>query len=219
MMKAGPLVVLILLQLCAVALPSRSAAEDEGVGSDRTGPYVGVRVAGGLPLFDGEEIVSAPDRFDKKAETTVGVGARMGWRLHPLLAIEAQYEWMSNFRVRVRETTCADIEAHVLTANARIFLPFESVHLYAMAGAGAAQWDVNIHEATFSSNNSCGPSPDLRNRGESWEFTARYGTGMDIYLSRHVLINLEYSILVSDEEILDARIPYMSFGAGLQYRF
>ena len=218
-MRVGRIVVFVLIHAFALSWAFASVAADEDGSSDRIGPYVGIRVAGGLPLFDGEEIVLAPARFDRKAETTVGIGARMGWRLHPLLSIEAQYEWMSNFRVRVRETTCADIEAHALTANARIFLPFESVHLYAMAGAGATQWDVNIHEATFSSGNGCSASPDLRNRGESWEFTARYGTGMDVYLSRHVLINFEYSILVSDEEILDARIPYMSFGAGLQYRF
>ena len=50
-----------------------------------------------------------------------GAGVRLGSRIHPLIAVEAQYEWTGVFE---SDTGGAEVELeqHVVTANGKLFL-------------------------------------------------------------------------------------------------
>lgn len=185
-----------------------------------TGGYVGLSVVGALPLFDGPDIVRVdPQGASQEEDTAPGFQARAGWRLHPMIALEAQYEWFEKMDVATKSTTCGEIRSQAITGNARVFLPFDVVHPYVLGGIGAVRHDVQINDTTFPQGNSCTSSPALVSRGVSWEFASRLGAGFDLFLSRHLTLNLEYTVLLNEEETLGSLVPYMSIGAGLQFRF
>ena len=203
-----------------ITLVAAGASTADEVSSTRSGGYLGVSVFGGLPLWDSDEIILAtPEGPLRRTDSAVGFGVRAGWRVHPLLALEAQYEWVNDINIRVRNRTCAEIGMQSVTGNAKLFLPFEAVHPYALAGVGAVFHDVQVNDTTFPRRATCTTDPSFTNRGQSSEFTGRVGAGFDLYLHRNVLLNLEYTVLLNEEETLSSLVPMMSIGAGLQFRF
>jgi opacity protein-like surface antigen len=63
------------------------------------------------------------------------------------------------------------------------------------------------------------PRPGKPRKERNWEFAARVGMGFDLYLTEHVLFNLEATGVHTDDETLERNWPYVSLTAGIQYRF
>lgn len=211
-----------LLLVCSAILTL--AFPGPGVGQDleatRSGPYLGVGLGGAIPQFDGEHFFGRQENEASiNNENSLAVNARVGWRLLPFLAAEIQYEWTEEFRMRTSGSTCAKANSQVVTGNLKLIAPLETVQPYVLAGVGAGHYDLDINNIAFSNVESCSPQNGYSSSQTEWELTARFGVGMDFYLTRGIVMNFEAATLHSDDEFLGEPWPYVSLSAGIQYRF
>lgn len=212
--------------LCGALLyPSAGSAQEDGadpsdIDTTRAGAYVGLALAGGIPAFDGAQLftITTPSQGSVDEDPSVGINARVGWRFASWGAAELQYEWMNEFVVNTRGEECAKAKAQVLTGNLKLLAPRRSFHPYALAGVGAGRYERETRTIAIGAG-SCSPNPGQSGHERDWGFAARLGLGVDLYITEHVLLNLEGSGLYSEENPLDHSWPYISLSAGVQYRF
>jgi opacity protein-like surface antigen len=206
--------------LFVLAGPVR-AAEDE-IDSARSGPYIGVNAGAAIPNFDGEYFFTPPPFEARTDETTsLELLGRAGWRLLPYLAIEGQYEWVREWELTTKTTTCAEVDAEIITGNIRLFAPFEAIHPYAVVGAWAGRFRSRVIQRDFDvgGTNRCAKTPAVDLRESNWELAFRFGGGLDVYVTRHVIVNLEASTIYAEDEPFGQKFPFVSVSGGLGYRF
>ncbi len=173
----------------------------------RSGPYVGLSGAFGVPLFE-DQISGATGGAD--FDPSWGLNARAGWRFFPFLAVEAQYEWMSGFGVTdLPLVGDADIAGHTLTGNLRFFVPVWQVHPYVLTGVGVTRYKIDLG-ALGSANQD--------------RFAGRLGGGLDMYMTEKLVVNFEASVLLTANDLdFDqgsiTSLHYLSASVGLAYRF
>ncbi len=228
----------LLCGLALLALPHSVQADDS---FSRPGFYIGVGGSYQLNVFEDEiedEIVDAleddlPDFADLglDLDDSYGLNARVGYRLFSFLAIEAQYEWVSEYDVELTTNVSGvdaklySIEGHTFTANTRWFLPLWRFQPYLLLGGGISIADVDrgaIYDDPLF-------GPFLEDNGVEVEdgrkisAAGRAGLGLDLYLTRSIVLNAEAGAVVttlSEPDLGDIDdLNYLSFSAGLQYRF
>jgi opacity protein-like surface antigen len=212
--------VVALVFLGASGAQAQDQDEEADADTTRSGPYVGLAVAGGIPTFDGGELftITTPSKGRVNEETSVGINARLGWRFLPWAAAEIQYEWMNDFVVETRGAECLKVKSQVLTGNLKLYAPHHSFHPYALAGVGVGRYQQEARTIALASA-SCGPNPGDHSNQRDWELAARFGLGVDLYLNEHILLNIEGTGVYSDERLLESPWAYVSIAAGIQYRF
>jgi len=194
--------------------------ESEEPESMRSGPYVGVNFAGGIPNFDGSDLIETlPTRPAVQEEPSFGINARAGWRIFSFLAAEAQYEWIDEWEIKQRNLTCAIADAQIVTGNLRLLAPFRVVHPYLLAGVGAGLFERAVTGNDLGGGFSCEPAQGLSSQASDWALVGRFGGGFDVYLTPHIVFNLESTAVYSDEKLLGTSWPYISISGGFQYRF
>ena len=111
------------------------------------------------------------------------------------------------------------IEGHTLTANTKWIIPFWRIQPYLLIGGGLAIADVSKGSLADAIVSVGGDIDD----GKNYDPVARGGIGLDLYLTEHILINAQASAVLTtlgNPDIGDVDdLNYMSFAAGLQYRF
>ena len=173
----------------------------------RSGPYVGVSGAFGYPLFE-EQISGATGGAD--FEPSWGLDARLGLRVLPFLAVEAQYEWMTGFEVTgLPVASDVEIDGHTLTGNLRFFVPAWQVHPYVLTGIGVTRYKIDLG-ALGSANQD--------------RFAARLGGGLDMDVTEKLVVNFEATALLTVNDLdFDqgsiSSLHYLSANVGLAYRF
>lgn len=210
----------ILVSSAVLALGLVQASVGQELEATRSGPYIGVGVGGAIPTFDGEDFFG---RLDNQASidnnNSLAVNVRLGWRLLPFLAAEVQYEWTDEFRMRTFGSTCAKASSQLVTGNLKLIAPLETVQPYLLAGVGAGHYDLDIEDISFGVNDSCTPQNGYKASQTQWEMAGRFGGGFDFYITRGILMNFEAASVISEDEFLGKRWPYVSLSAGIQYRF
>lgn len=199
-MHGRPIVVAALL-LSGVATPA-SAADDFA----RIGPYVAV---GGTfahyTQVDDEvedELFALGYIVDVDIDDPLGLNAQAGYRAHSNFAVEAEFEWLADAEIEVAGIgTGIDLQSYVFTANAKGYILTGRIQPHLLVGVGAMASELD----------AAGISED-----ESG-FAARFGGGIDIYLSPNFYLDLgiDYVLPTGDVENLD----FLSFGWGFGYRF
>lgn len=211
MLNARPLrfVSLLLCLGLAASLSSQVHADD----FDRRGPYLGVNGVYAISLFQNEinELAGADDHFD--LGDSPGVNARLGYRIFSWFAVEAQYEWVQSMDLKLLGIDLGDFKPNTVTGNLKFFLPTWRIQPYLLVGAGVALWDV---ESPVYSQSSTG-------------FAGRVGLGLDTYLTKHWVFNVEGTGVLNTNDIDPSRIDsditsishlyYFSISAGITYRF
>jgi len=195
-----------LLAFC-VSTASGSARADDFT---RFGPYLGIDGVWMQPLF--EDSLRSTSGVAAKVDGSFGLNARAGLRLLGFLAIEGQYEWLDGFDMQLAGGDIGTLSAHVLTGNAKLYIPIWRVQPYLLAGLGGS-WHrfqgVGIASGVDVSDSA---------------FAGRVGGGVDLYLTRSLVLNAEATALLTTQDLsagataLD-KLHYLSFGVGLQYRF
>ena len=189
----------------------------------RSGPYFGVSGGAALPNFDGEFLFDPPPQEARVSEdASLSLSGRAGLRLHPNVAVEAQYEWVREWRIETRDEQCATADAQIITGNLRLFAPIGAVHPYVLGGVGAGLYSGSVRSFTFiTRGDRCTPTPPVGNDFdfEHWELALRAGGGFDVYITRNVLINLEASTVYSDRRLLGETFPFVGIHGGLFFRF
>ena len=180
----------------------------EGDDFARKGIYLG----GGLA---GAAYTKVEDDFEKAlaalgyvipvdVEVPPGVDVRVGYRFHPRIAGEVQFQWFPKADIKFADIKLLELETLSLTANAKGYLLTGRVQPFLLVGAGLMHFDLKDRLGF-------GPST----KGE--DFAARFGGGVDFYLNRNLVfaVDTSYVLPTGDLDGLD----HVSFSFGIQYRF
>lgn len=177
------------------------AHQDEGYA--RRGLYLGV-----LPViaFEGfqSEIEDLVPGIDVNVDDSWALNGRIGYRIHPRLAVEAQGEWYSEYNVDLLGVEAAEFEGWSAALLGKAYLLTDRFQPYALAGWGYLDVELSDKLGLGLSESSSGS-------------VIRWGGGIDIYATRGLLLNLEasYALPLGSLDNLD----FWTIGVGLQYRF
>lgn len=185
----------------------------------RLGVYLGVGGTYATDLYE-DEIEDSLNGVKANVDPTGGVNARLGVRFLKVLALEAQYEWLSPYDVSLRvsgfgKLGTVEVEQHTLTGNLKLYLPIWRIQPYALAGIGLQRIDLNA-------SGGLGGISDTETA-----LAGRAGAGVEIYLSEHVVLYGEGAVVLTDEKLnvpsalgkdID-HIFYAAGQAGLMWRF
>jgi opacity protein-like surface antigen len=204
-------------------VPATSQADD----FDRFGPYVGLNAVYAIDLFEDQisGLFNAPPGA-VDVGSSPGLNARVGLRAFSWIAIEAQYEWVQDMEVKLLGIPAANFREHVVTGNIKLFLPFWRIQPYILGGAGASYVGIEPTPAIVALQGIFGTLLVARS---DWGFAGRLGAGLDMYLTKHIALNVEgtgvltttsfnTSDLTATPSTLD-KLYYFSVSAGLVYRF
>jgi opacity protein-like surface antigen len=175
----------------------------------RSGFYLGLSVIGGAYTQVDEEIEDALQALgysvDVDMDPAVGFDVYGGYRLHPHFALEAEFEMLPEAEIDVSGVgTVAELETWTLMANAKAFLLTGRAQPFLRVGVGAMDAEI---ESTI------GPS----NRDGETDFAARFGGGVDVYLTEQIVFEAGASYVLPTGDLED--VDYVSFGGGIQFRF
>jgi opacity protein-like surface antigen len=172
-------------------------------GYGRTGPYLGI--AGGVVI---------PTALEDELEDATGVGwevgasgsvhARVGYRLHPHFALEAHFEYLTEYELEAFGTTVAEIEAWTVGLDGKLPVLTGRAQPFLLIGLGAMHAEL---EDTIG----------LGISEEDTGFAARFGGGVDFYATRELVVGMDVSYVLPTGDVED--LDYVSIGIGFQYRF
>jgi opacity protein-like surface antigen len=181
----------------------------------RNGYYVAANFAYGIELFDVDPlgIVLAQPTVPFEAQNAYGLNVRFGQRVQKWLGLEIEYEWMNGFEIEGAGLTVATYDPDVVTFNGRFYLPTWRAQPYLLVGGGMVSYDVELTGpfSTFSVSDN--------------GFAFRGGAGVDVYVTRNLVVNVEATALLNTDsfEILAqpavSDLYYISVTGGLVYRF
>ena len=190
------------LSLCSAP----ALAEDFG----RSGFYLGANAAYGFGNFY-EDAIEDEIPLSVTVDDSWGMNARVGYRLFSFFALEANYEYMDRFRLKLEGEPAVDQTTHTITGNLKFLIPLWRFQPYLMLGAGAQRYKLE---------DSLGGLLD----GKDWVFAARPALGLDLYITKNLVLNAEGAGVIALNELDVAAdsidtLPYVSLSAGLQWRF
>jgi len=193
----------LIFSLLTLAVPSPAAAGNPYGYVDRSGPYIGFAAAlAGMVRLDDE--IKDETGVNTDTNLSPGLQARAGYRFHPLLGVEADFEWLAKFKVE-GPVKIGDIKVWSLTADAKLFLPhWRNGQVFLLAGAG-------VLGADFNDSLGLGTSADATG------FAARFGAGVDVYITKNITVTVGASYVLPTGSV--KYLDYVSGTAGLQYRF
>ena len=139
---------------------------------------------------------------DLSAPRFIETVPRLGYRLHPHVAAEGEFEWLSEADVEIGGSNAGTIEAWTFMAGVKAYVLPDRVQPYLGLALGGM-----VAEA------ESGP---LDNTESS--FALRVGGGVDVYITRNIYGNFGISYVIPTDDMLD-ELDYVSFGWGFGYRF
>jgi opacity protein-like surface antigen len=167
------------------ALPAAAQVDDYA----RNGPYLGL--AGTWASYVDADGVDDP----------LGLNVRAGYRFHPHIAGELEFEWLSEADI---ENTGLTLESFAFTANGKLYPLTGRLQPFGVIGLG-------LMNAEVSSDAIFGGSED------ETEFAMRFGAGLDFYFTRNFLGSLDFSYVLPTGDLDE--VDYIRFGWGFGYRF
>lgn len=204
---------------------------------DRPGFYVGVGGSYQFNVFqdDIEDVLqdelegSFLEGADFSIDDSGGINARVGYRAASFFAIELEYEWIDKYDIEGslagESGNLYGIEGHTLTANTKWFIPFWRIQPYLLLGGGVAIAEVdrgNLYDIQIVADELRAQGIDIKS-GTKTNAAARAGLGLDLYITKHIVATTEATVVLTtlkEPDVGDVDdLNYMSFSAGLQYRF
>ena len=154
---------------------------------------------------------------------TFGATGRGGYRCHPYVSTELQFEALSNFDGTISENGTPsndtarsfdlELESLVFTTNAKGHLLTGRYQPFVLLGMGFMRMESKSRDTTGGTI----PGNAAQQSDRTVKFALRYGAGLDFYLTEHVVVSAEGSYLMPTGK-LDG-LDYYTFGLGVQYRF
>lgn len=188
---------------CSLAFASPAAAEDDDY--SRSGMYVGLA---GTYAFDMGFEDQADDALtgtglNASVDNALGLNARVGYRMIPYFAYEANYEYIPAFDVKAGGGTAFEQSYSMVTLNAKGYYPLERFQPYLLLGVGML---------FTSGTDKVGIDLPTSNAG----FATRWGAGLDFHITNKFLFTLESTYMLPFGDVKDS--DYLSFVWGLQFR-
>lgn len=179
--------------LVALVASSAARAQDDFA---RNGVYAGL--AGSLGIYTSEDDLGNNVDIDP----AVGLNARLGYRLHPHVAVEGEFEWLSEADVEVGNLDAGTIQTWTFGAGAKAYALTGRLQPYFAFSLGGMVLQAEAGSADK----------------EKAAFAPRVGGGIDIYITRNLYGNLGISYVIPTSDSLD-QFDFVSFAWGLGYRF
>jgi opacity protein-like surface antigen len=133
---------------------------------------------------------------------TLGVNFRLGYRGDPHGASEMQFEWLGPNGTNGTSIPGIDIDhAWMLSGNFKVFLLTGRFQPFVQAGPGVMHAKIKGFGASTAAT----------------EFAARFGGGLDIYTTEHIVVSLDAAYILPTGDL--KTFDYVSIGWGFQYRF
>ena len=205
--------------LCAsVALTADESAEEDEFA--RRGWLVGVAGSYAIETFEedleddiNDELAALGYVVDSDVDASLGINGRIGYRCHRRFSAEVEVEWLDRFKVDVSATgvgkiATVDLEPVVVTANTKVYLLTGRYQPFLLVGAGVMTAEVKVRDTA-----GLGLSVSERET----EFAMRFGGGIDLYATKHVVVSVEADYVLPLYSLDD--LDYISIGWGFQYRF
>jgi hypothetical protein len=191
--------------------PSLAMAEPAEDYWKRPGWYVGIAGLYGFETFEKEIKDELAPIGTASVKDSGGLNVSGGYRLNSWFAVDAAYEWMDNFKIKVSEgpeRAYLDYATHSFTANAKFILPMWRVQPYLNLGIGAQYWDLGF---------------PFDNSDTGWSFLGRPGAGIDFFVNRNWVLNVQVNGNLATNALGGGsninNLYYVSLGGGLTYRF
>jgi opacity protein-like surface antigen len=213
-----------------VLLVSSGAMAEDDYG--RNGLYLGIDLTVGTPFSFHEKydttmalVWQRPPGF---SDSSVGAGARLGYRFLTRFAVEAQFEWLSGFNYKIdNNQKLVTGNTYVLTGNAKGYLLDEGrLQPYLLVGAGymRAKNSFKLGNLNKGSVVSGEPQPpDFVAMGipgsseTAGGFAARFGAGFEAYATSWLGFNCSVSYVLPTADVRD--LDYLSVDIGAIFRF
>jgi len=177
--------------VCLLGSPVRAQeaaepAEDFG----RDSLYGGLGLIYGVANFNNNKFLPGSD-----SSNTLGMDVRAGYRFHPNLAAEANFQWLNNFEFK-KDGTKVESSPRTFTANIKGYPLTGRFQPYGVGGIGI------LYERTTGRDNL-------------QEFMGRVGLGLDVFVTNNIVANIEfaYGLPIGD---LD-EYHYFPIVFGIQY--
>jgi len=201
---------LALAALLVLATAGAAAAQEEDDDFGRAGPYVGGGFVWAFENFDLDQVRSFSG-VDVSASGSPGLDLRGGYRFNRWIAVEGNYQYYANFDIDTGDADVFDLRAFSFFASAKGYPLDGRVQPYGMFGIGVMgalledDYDLDIEETDAS-------------------FTLRAGGGIDVYVTRHFLLNLDVAYLITTSDMnfggpADVGTDVIPLAVTGQYRF
>ncbi len=183
----------VLVAIALLVLSSGASAQEFG----RAGPYLAVAGVIGIEDFD---IPSGPGGTGDTVRG--GVDARVGYRAHPRLAAEINYEWLDGFDLTFAGSEFTKLDIWMLTANVKGYALTGQFQPYLLVGSGV------LHA-------------EAEGIGDT-DYTWKFGAGIDLYAfsdapKAHWVLFFEGSYLLPTGDVDDVNLWNSTIG--VKYRF
>ena len=186
-------------------------AESERLEYSRRGGYVG---AGALYGFSDFDLVKLPGS-GRNASDSWGFDVRAGYR-YPYVAGEVQFQYFDEFALNASGNPVARQDAQAFSVNLKGFPlnqgPFQP---YGLVGIGFMRLASDARGQGV--NRTRGEMLIAEPGRNSEEFIARFGAGIDAYLTPKIVFYVEGSYILPVGELQD--FPIIPLAWGVQYRF
>jgi len=194
--------VLLLVALVVTAASGRADSPFSQPGS-----YVGVGIGGAFETFHGE--------FDPRGHDVSDafiVGGRVGSRFSRFASLDLAFDYtVKGFEFSNDDARSIDAKTLLGFTNLRLY-PFGGrIQPFATGGAGFL-W------ASLDCRDTSGAAMDCGGAGfadEEFAFAGRFGGGLDVYLTRNILVSGELSYVMPTGDLGDMR--FLTFGAQLVF--
>ena len=218
--------VAVMAPFCAVLRALTMDEDVEETGYDRRGWFLGVGGTYGrqknieeslLGTFQSEKVGK---RFPYSnatmdpAKDELGINVRGGFRCHPRVSTELEYERMLGsfegpaLRRPSNVNDRGKIEVMLLTANAKGYLMTGRIQPYGLFGAGVLRFE-------FKQRNRVNARRFFRDSQAA--FTLRLGGGVDLYATENIVLNVGADFIRPYGELRASEL--MMYNVGIQYRF
>jgi opacity protein-like surface antigen len=158
----------------------------------------------------------AIETFEDDAESvdnSLGFNGRVGYRCHRRFSAEIEVEWLDQFKADVSaagvgKIATIDLELVVVTANTKGYLLTGRYQPFLLVGAGFMTAEAKVRDTA---------DLGLSASEKETDFAMRFGGGIDLYATKHVVVSVEADYVLPFGSLDD--VDYISIGWGFQYRF
>lgn len=189
---------MVILTIAATMANLPASADDGQPDFARRGFYVGAGAEGGK--FTDLGLGSGVDD-----EVGAGFNVFAGYRVYKYIATEVEFEMLPEVDLKADGFgKFADIEIWTITGNVKALPLTGRIQPFALVGIGLLHGKLK---------DSVGLGLDESDTG----FAARFGGGLDVYVTEHIAVWARSTYVLPAGDVSD--VDYVSFGGGLQYRF
>lgn len=204
--------------------------ESSNEGFDRTGFFIGAGAAFAGENFSDKPVNDIADIFSNQPGSSVppipgpetkasaddswSINGHGGYRCHPRYSIAFSLEYFGGFDTQwtgVLGTGSDDIDIFAATVDIKGYLLTGRYQPFLLLGGGTMTVQTKVTNPT-----GIGGSPVVQSRDYT-DFVFRFGGGIDLYATEHVVVNIGANYLLPLGEV--SGVDMFTVGAGIEYRF